>query len=368
MSDIPNEQIQMYPIRLGVIDPKPESASSFYRSWGVFPELKKISGNLLDPVALPNLSWNTLEGCDAVFIRSPVGQHSIPMVEHIKGMGYPVWMDFDDAVDVMPTTLPLYMRLGDQSKIMQTLWEKADILTTSSSVLHSRWSLMGYATKSFHLPNTISVNTIVRWASIVPPRKENTVKKLWWRGGQSHHENGVFYINSLEGVDNNCKVVFQGYDFFNPPFAVVPDEVHSTRTPIKNPFTNYEYIPWESIPTCFTRAMSINPDVAIVMHTPTMFNNCKSNSAWLEAVIAGAVSVVPNTPEWVDLPHVFLYTPGDTKGFRKAVDEALAISANDQTLRLRESMDYILQNFNSVIVNQKRLQISMNLASRFSGG
>jgi len=347
-------------IKVGIIDPQPDSASAFYRSTGPFAYLEKVDGLGKFPL-LQNVAWHSLHGCDAVFMRSPVGQHGPNLVKHLLDQGLPVWCDYDDSIDLMPETFPLYMKLGSQTKNVHDIWEMATHLSTSSKVLFKRWTDMGYENKCTIIPNAVDEELIRRLQSVIPPMSKPKTPTVWWRGGQSHYENVAYYLDSLKDIQANF--VFQGYDFFkDEPHA----EKHASRVALKNPFKEhqYRYIEWKNLPFCFSESMQLNPHVSLVMHNKHLFNESKSNSAWLEAVVAGAISVVPNTPEWADLKGTVKYDVGNKTSFRNAVETAVAIPMEQALGMYTEALEQVKQSYLLGNVNVLRAQVINKLINR----
>jgi hypothetical protein len=98
----------------------------------------------------------------------------------------------------------------------------------------------------------------------------------------------------------------------------------------------------------------VNPTIAFVTLSDSLFNRCKSNIAWIEATYAGAVTVCPDWDVW-ELPGVLHYQ--DIHSFEWGLNSAMSFSDQQFQEAYALSLSFMLDTLRLSKINQLRSQL-----------
>jgi len=314
-------------------------ATSYYRAYGVFPNLKKYH--------VPGLEWHNYIGggrrtwaellaYDIVFMQRPAYPEWLKLAEYMKGLGKKIWIDHDDNL----FELPPYNRVVDTynpgvKKTMLDMLKLADVVTVSTLALQE------YFKKALNIDSIIIPNALNEQLTPIVPEYNQAlgIDKYLWRGSETHQGDLTFFADPLGNAMEARPTTVWHYMGYNP--------WHVT---INFPLEKWKYHMPEDIMVYYNNMLKLKPQV---MHVPLFedgLNHCKSNIAWIEATAIGAVTIAPNWHEW-QKPGVINYDSIEDYG-----SKLMAVIDKPEE-RWKQSRDYILENLTLTKVNQQRANI-----------
>lgn len=324
--------------------PNDGDATSFYRAHQPLAQLRHIMPDLNIFHSGSQISPKSIAHMDMAFIQRPSDPGCIAMLELFQENGLKIWVDYDDNLFDVPNDNPAYPTFsGAHTKeIMMKMIREADLVTVSTQALADQLDDIVKRLRGYHVvPN--AYNDYL-FKDEMRPGSNNVVT---WRGTQSHQKDlahfGVEIIQSAHKFRTQWAFLFMGYE---PWFmrAEMPDNtIFSGPTDIMKYYRNIK---------------QISSKVFIVPLLDHAFNHSKSNIAWIEATMAGAVTVAPNWNEW-QKPGVILYN--SPKTFESGLNELL--KRNDEFFRQSHALskEYIMDNLRLSKVNEKRKELLEDL-------
>jgi len=315
--------------------PKEADATAFYR--GAIP-ISHLARQMPDVnfVNYRDVNWPRMAMHSALFLQRPSTNHEMMAVDIAKQVKVPIWIDHDDNLFELPKENPYYghyqdVKMRDQIKKMI---QAADLLTVATSEL-------GYYLDQFRegkskcivIPNAIP-NHIVN----IKPPKEEPRKIISWRGTGTHNKDLYAFHDAIKRIHEHLPDF--GWVFVGEPFWQTLDIFNGRATVVHgiDPLN------------CVDKLKSQLPMIHIVPLEDNLFNRTKSNIAWIESTLAGAVCVAPNWPEWIK-PGIINYTNQDD--LFGAV--AMLAASGDYLKELRaKSMAYIQEHLTLDATNKTR--------------
>lgn len=339
----------MSEINIGMVIPNFRDVTSLYRGSGVFFEMRKI-GNV-NARMMDSVSSASLKEHDVVFMQRPFNANHLQAAKIVKDCHKPLWIDYDDFLLQIPTDNPAHSTYMNDRTInnMLQIMKMADVITVSTKALKILLQdSIEYAGKLFRAnDNVIVLNNAYDYFFHHDPVKNDGKPLITWRGSETHFRDVMTYakpIRSFMDRYKDWKMEFLGANIW--PLTETLDRERVTVTEQMDPQTYMNYL------------KKINPSVHIIPLHNSHFNQAKSNIAWIEATIAGAVCIAPDWYEWRK-PGVITYkTEADFFG-------AMAWCAENpgklEELR-KQSLDAILSNHQLNTVNLIRCEITRRLA------
>lgn len=318
-------------------------ATSYYRAYGVFPNLRK---HYIPNLAVQNFigggkrTWAELLTFDILFMQRPAYPEWLKLAEYMKGLGKKIWIDHDDNL----FDLPPYNRVVDTynptvKKTMLDMLKIADVVTVSTPSLQ-KYFMDNFAISSIVIPNALN-DELTPMANEY--NKSLPIERFVWRGSETHQADLMEYSVALINAMHNRPNTFWDYMGYNPFFVTMG------FTPDKWKY----YLP-EDIMVYTANLKSAKPQIIHVPLIEDGLNECKSNIAWIEATAAGAVCIGPNWPEW-NKPGIINYDSVENYG------EILLQPLQGHRLTMQErweqSKDYIQENLLLTHVNRQRAEI-----------
>lgn len=340
------------------IIPNAKDATAFFRSTGVLPDLFGDMG--IRSINMDETTWASVAQVDAVFIQRPF-DFAIPKIidmHHDQGKG--VWVDFDDDLFSVPFSNPTYKLYSDtkrQNAIMSAI-AKADIVTVSTEALKTKFQKILTSVAEGN-PNDKTLELSHRKIEIIPnaynaqfmgplEKTEKQRKVVLWRGSSTHDKDLMEYTAAIGNVMEKHPEFT--YTFIGSPFWWSIEQFSS----IKGMNDNNIQIAGALDVIEFLRFMKeLRPALVIVPLHDCEFNRAKSNIAWIEATMAGAVCLAPDWPEW-KRPGVLNYK--DQTDFARIMDQYLS-GKIDGGMLWDDSARYIRDNLTIGKVNKARRDI-----------
>lgn len=331
-------------------------ATSYYRSFGVFPNIRK---HYIPDIVYQNYigggkrTWAELLSYDILFMQRPAYPEWLKLAEYMKGLGKKIWVDHDDNL----FNLPPYNRVVDTynpvvKKSMLDMMKIADVVTVSTPALQ-KYFMENFAIQSQVVPNAFNDELMTmapeyNWLYADDVRQipsHQKVERFLWRGSDTHQADLMEHADALTAAIANRPNTFWDFMGFNPFFVTMGF-----------PAEKWKYYLPEDIMVYTANMKQIRPQV---MHVPLIedgLNECKSNIAWIEATAAGAVTIAPDWPEW-QRPGVINYNSVEHYG--ELLQQPLDMERNRE--RWQASRDYIMENLTLTKVNKQRFEIIKQL-------
>lgn len=347
-----------------MVVPDATDATSFYRAIGPFGDLKR---NLEWSFMVHNqVNWAQIAWADVVFLQRPFTPQHKQIVDMIKANNKPVWVDFDDDLYSVPysnRTHGVYNRKEVQNNITE-IAIKADVITVSTRALRDVFVNVLKEIKKSDFDKEGAVLDLDK-VKVVPNAYNHRLfkhyrngefaspnKLIAWRGSDTHAKDLLEYTSAIKHAMAND--LTWTMNFVGSPFWLTIEEL-DTIPGLKE--TNV--IVTESLdPIEFNRFLAkVRPSLFVVPLWDCPFNRSKSNIAWLEGIHAGAVSLVPDWPEW-QVPGAIRYrNPGD---FERKLLKAMRGEYNLKEMHA-EGWDYVMSELRLDIVNESRREILLSL-------
>jgi len=329
-----------------VITPQRIDTTSFYRAWGVFGDLQRqihidiISGDNM------NISWVDLEQVDAVFMQRPYKLGYYSLCEFIKSMNIPLWVDYDDNLLEVPSSNSSHETYASErvrAEIANVV-KIADVVSVSTGRL--RKYLMAFNKNIHVIPNAFNE----RLFRHLKPHGTAPGDKIAWRGSNTHLLDLMSYTRGI--LDAMEKMKGWEWHFFGyNPFFLTDYQVRETK---KIFHTYYQDV----IPYHFS-LHKLHPKVMYVSLADSVFNHCKSNINYIEATIAGAVTVCPDWEAW-QVPGAIHYK--DLKSFTEIL-KGIYKGKFDLEKRQKEAYQYVMDELRLEVVNKKRIAVLESLCN-----
>lgn len=310
-------------------------ATSFYRGmepWGELRQKRQVQFQISGTV-----DWSVASMCDVIFLQRPFTGDHLKVVELGRLTGKPVWVDYDDLLFNVPESNPAF-GLYNQEKVKDTIIriiKAATIVTVSTEALKSYLQLPKACLNErvYVIPNGIRDFWFKRGVSYTHKQHFN------WRGTNTHDEDlETVSAELLDYAELNPKSTFSWIG--HNPWRIT-SRMREKQAVVVPPVTIPDY--WDLL-------YKSNPSIQICPLKLSKFNLSKSNIAWIEANLSGAVCIAPDWPEWRK-PGVYTYR--DAKDFRACLEFA-ATSAEENAKQVEQGREFIREHLLLSKLNVKR--------------
>jgi hypothetical protein len=320
-------------------------ATSYYRAYGIFPNLRK---KYIHDLTWQNFigggkrTWAELLSFDILFMQRPAFPEWLKLAEYMKGLGKKVWIDHDDNL----FNLPPYNRVVDTynpvvKKSMLDMMKLADVVTVSTPALQ-KYFMENFAVECVVIPNAFNEELMTMASEYNAPQK---TEKILWRGSETHQADLMEVADQLAFAMENRPNTFWDFMGFNPFFVTM-----------NFPADKWRYHLSEDIMVYTNNLKAIKPQIVHVPLISDGLNHGKSNIAWIEATAAGAVTIGPNWPEW-QRPGLINYSTVEHYGELLMVPMDIELNRE----RWQASRDHIMENLTLTNVNKQRFEIIKQL-------
>ena len=318
-----------------------QDATSWYRAWGTFAdiekrsdirfysmdlifrtmttEMKKEAGrNPKEKISF--LFWPELIKADVAFFQRSTEGPTLAMAKDLKKAGVKIWYDLDDNLWEIPQTYQVkkhfYPAILDNVKEFLRL---ADVVTVSTKALADY--LERFDVKAKVINNGIDFDKY-------PIRPINLAGKTIWRGSSTHADDLNKFRELFERME---EVTFFGFD----PIRNYPRlKANGKFIPAANPSHYYHAL------------KHLEPTFLISTLSDNIFNQCKSNISYMEATMAGAVSVNTQVGEFKS----------------KGIDiNETEVSADLILTKHAEAVEDCLDNYHLKKLNDQRIEMICGL-------
>jgi len=316
-------------------------STSFYRANGVLHDLKNqmnMEITSMDFKDLKDMSWATLFLYDVIFMQRPYQGVAVKMAQYCQEINLPVWIDFDDYLLDIPKdnkSHQLFSVPEIQKNIVAAI-QLANVVTVSTQKLKESFSEFN---NNIHvIPNAFNDKLFTYRGS-----KIKTNKTVMWRGSDTHNIDLFYYADQIY----KCQDKYKDWNFlyfgWNPWF--IPEAENKKHISATDPVLYFKQL------------YKLAPRIMQVPLVRSLFNECKSNIAFIEGTFAGAVCLVPDWKEW-DLPGTLKYSSAEEYG------EKLELMLNEKVNFSKynsQAWDYIFDNLRLSKINHLRVNIINSL-------
>lgn len=269
-------------MKILVINPNYQDATSYYRAWGTFKDLTDRFGVeftlyestfVLQPAKGGQRSWGAawpdLMKFDAVLFQRSLGESSLNLLRYCKELGLKIWYDLDDDLWNIPDNYKIKESFG--YKVLKTIEDhikESDLITCSTIELSK---VIGDKT---NMQAHVIVNAWDCKRFKLNQHSQNGI--TIWRGSSTHIDDIRANAEHIQAISKQTRINFMGY---NPvkdrPFLLI--NAHDFTPPLD--------------PIIYFRTLQRNPPREfLVPLKDNQFNKSKSNIAWLEATANGALT------------------------------------------------------------------------------
>lgn len=275
--------------KLGILCPKPQDGTSWYRGFHPLSRLEKQMPDwkfhYFDVEQIDDWFWSTGIGCDVLFLQRPSNESLIEFVTDAKIIGTKIWLDFDDDLLTVPSSNPSHKFYSSpqKKKAIKKLCEMAHVVTVSTQGLAD--SMPETAKRVEIVPNCSDLRIQGHTEKLKTVQKID--KLIFWRGSATHDEDLFEYCEAMAEIaklHKDWKFFFLGAPWWGVN-RFIPENQLLTFPPVH-------------LPRYFSFIEAMSPEICIVPLARNVFNTRKSNIAWQEASLAGSACVVPNWTEW----------------------------------------------------------------------
>jgi len=328
-------------IKIYVITPDPADGNSFWRCMGPLTYLAKQSqGEIEITLCSSKYSWVDFSQYDIIFLHRPCTRDSQIAMQIAYNLGKPVWVDYDDMLFQIPGWNPhaeLYHSKEFQLNMAHSL-ACADVVTVTTAELYNQYSKIN--DNVVIVPNAYRSDIFTYRSETPPPRQDLAI----WRGSNTHD-------GDLMSVKDGFKKIQHKTMFMGNPSWMLLSGMDKTRIDLRRAADVILY---------FNFIYEQKPKVFVFPLYDCLFNRCKSNIAYIEAMHAGAICVAPDLPEW-KREGIFNYTPHNSDSFAEVVEQAFQISEQDHQNLIQSAFHAMKESYDIKYVNDIRMQIVEHL-------
>lgn len=335
-------------IKVAVLCPDPKDATSFYRGVGPISHLKRVLSGRFEFNFIREFHWASLAlECDILYLQRPFTEEAAKLCEMAKGNNKKIWVDYDDNLFLVPQSNPTHRVYGSD----KTKKAVAKCTTMADHVSVSTQAIADFISPKLNKNVTVVPNAFMdNLVGHLRPEGKLIDRRaiLNWRGSGTHDEDLMAYGKELVDLSNEFPKWL--FNFIGAPFWLVTNNMNQKNLQLNkavDPITMFETF----IKVGFSAQL-----VPLAFHA---FNQSKSNIAWIEASFAGAVSLVPDMPEWTKPGALVYENPLD---FRDKV-RLVAKREIDVVREAALSWEYIQDNLLLSDVNMQRIEILESLAA-----
>lgn len=259
-------------------------ACQYYRGLGILNELRHydISTTRIQNAA----SWLELSASDIGFMQRPYLPQHVALAKLVKQQ-MPLWIDYDDLLTALPESNPSYVTYAAKEvrESIEHLSQLADVVTVSTEALKTHLGREDIRV----IPNAYNDYRLPTERNVV--ERENKI--VLWRGTNSHAGDIFTHKDALNAlIRHNPDVHFLFLGFL--PWMLDLSAPNIDHMPAKDMYEYFQFVD------------KLAPDVTIVPLEDEIFNQCKSNIAWLETARSGTITVAPFWESWA-VPGVYAY-------------------------------------------------------------
>lgn len=333
-------------IKITAVVPGPGDATSLYRACGPFSQLRKTMP--LDVDYPTGFMWTIARSSDIVFLQRPCSQDHLTIAKITKNCNVPLWIDIDDDLLNVPMENPVWeaYREPAMQELITTCLKMADIVTVASEELRQRY--LQYNPNIVVILNGFDESWLKGYDPIQKKMESNVVV---WRGTPSHIKDIASVADDIRAVaEIHPDLTWRFIGYFPWFLAEQMQGKNVQHIKAMDPFEYFQFLKGQ------VGAIGIVP----LVDNP--LNQCKSNIAWQEFTLSGAVVLGPDLPQW---QYPGIHTYNKTKTFK---DQLLGLLENPDQHKesLSKSLKVCRNELSLTKLNEKRRDIILQLIGKIS--
>jgi len=228
-------------------------------------------------------TWDRLAECDVLFAQRPHTAAHLRIIMAAQQLGMGIWVDLDDDMLSVPEGHPNYQFFSkDETKdTIKECISLAHAVTVTTKTLKTACG----REDAIVMPNALNDYVIGFNRS---PRE----KIIMWRGSCTHADDVSNVVTQIESIAHRDE--FKDWMWWlvgDPPWAL-KRAIPENNVHIGPGWDKLDGVAWQFLLQSSHAYIQIHPLV------DNAFNRSKSNLAWIEATAAGALSIMPNMPEF----------------------------------------------------------------------
>ena len=324
-----------------VVRPPAETAVSWYRGTAVIGHLCKAKDWQMTTLAPKDITPDIIAQFDILFDIRPTTEEALKLIFTAQRAGVKVWVDIDDLLWRIPAA-NIASRTWSQASKNNLLRAviNADAVTVSTDFLAEETS------REFGKPCIVIPNAWNDYTGELPevwnaPEQEDPFRILY-RGSNTHSGDLFAHRDTFQDLPE-IEYRFMGefpWYFFSHYGGHLETIIHEK---------------WQNnILSYFARLDAIRPQAFIFPLEDNDFNRAKSNIAFIEATMCGAVCIASALPEFEKTPCMPLETLVHFTAGNSATIAALYLSAKR----------YIEANLRLSAINEQRAEVVHFLTSK----
>jgi O-antigen biosynthesis protein len=329
-----------------VVRPKVETAVSYYRGTTVMAHLCREKGWHMQTAYPKEITPDFIAGFDILFDIRPTSEEAIYLIFMAKRAGVKVWIDIDDLLWKIPAA-NIASRTWSQTAHDNLLRAvlNADVVTVSTDALAEETN------KEFGKPCVVIPNAWNDYAGPLPekwnaPDTEEPFRILY-RGSNTHAGDLFAHRDAFQDIPE-IEYRFMGefpWYFFRHYGGHLETIIHEK---------------WQnSILGYFARLDAIRPQAFVFPLEKNRFNECKSNIAWIEATMCGAVCFASGLPEFEKTPCLPFHGLDTFRHFSGSYTTETVEALYQQ------SRKYLEENLRLSSINEQRESVAKLLTSKY---
>lgn len=320
----------MRSFNINIITANPNDATSFYRAWGVWNQIRKRETKNIGLFEELKFGWNTIGKYDLLYLHRPSTKEHLESISIAKKNNVKVWVDYDDDLLNIPVHNRSYDFYKNSGEYIKLILEHSDIVTVSTQGLKDNLGFEKIQVVENFVPyDNFNMNKAV---------KKDKFRVLW-RGSDTHNVDWYKHKDSFLQFAKSHDIQFvcigdMPYEIYQEIAQVCDARVETGKRLI-------DYLLW------------LRTNVADLIFVPledNLFNRAKSAIACEEGIIGGMLSV---NPSW-NCATKFAYTDNVLEQLEKAYamwDTNYDAYSNLVAVAQRDLIDNYRKRYN------KRLQI-----------
>lgn len=343
-------------IKIAVLTKPIESATTFYRSSGVFGYLGREMAGFgwqVHNIGPKDFTPDTAAAYDILFAHRPVTDDEIRALRNAKLSGAKIWVDVDDLLWQIPASNPARMSFGPgHAENLRKAMVHADVITVSTPELANQVKIE-YGRESIVVPN--AWNDYALPIQEPAPIIEGEKIRIVYRGSNSH-DGDLFAHRDAFREYENIEFVFMGC----MPWYFYTNYGGHMTTIIQEAW-NMDIFAY------FQRLIQIKPHFGVFPLEANKFNECKSNIAFIELTVAGAVSIHPDyMPEFSKTTEGYL-APKTLGTIFGIIDEGVKYKTTRPEARSEQhaiQKAYLETNLRLSEINKIRIRIAAEITGK----